>query len=170
MSYSFGIKSLKMGTIDPVTGLGTNLTEVGDIYLDTCDFTRADATSTSHFSQQAPDTPKVTMSKKGIANLKFSIMNSDADTKSKFLGGTVTTLEGKKTWNEPRVTPKILRFYEIETTDGQIIKIYKGDTVGKENFQFRDQGLLLLDVSITPLLPDLAALPATSSTDAAVVA
>jgi len=170
MSYSFGIKSAKRGEIDPQTGLGINMVSVGDIFKDTCDFTRADATKTQLYSEQSPDAAKVEFNKKGIANMKFSLMNTEADQKKAYLGGTVTTLEGTKTWNEPLGSPTIVYFYEFITTDGQVIRVYKGSTAGKENYQFRDQGIILLDISITPLAPDVAGLPPTSATDAPVVA
>jgi hypothetical protein len=164
--YSLGLKSAKRFDIDPETGLGINGVSVGDVFKDTMDYTRGDATQTNLYSQQQPDSPKITLNKKGIATCKFSVMNTEADQKKAYMGGTVTVVDGKKTWNEPATSPTLNYYYEFVTDDGQLIKIYNGSTSGKENYQFRDQGILLIDVVITPQAPIVADLPATSATDA----
>lgn len=166
-TYSFGIKRFDVADIDPVTGLalaGTQET-IGDIFKDSCDMTSSDPTTTEIFAEQKL-TPVASFTVPGGDTLKLSLLSTAADNLKKVLGGTVTTLAGVKTWHKSSSAVLIEKFVEIETIDGTIITMPRVSLVGKPNFQFRRQGLLLTDVIMNPLEPKVAGLSSLSITNA----
>lgn len=155
---SFGIKTFKIGDIDPDTGLGTGLTEIS-VFKDSAELSEGDPQQNPIYSEQSPFIPKKIFLSPSGDTLKFSVMSTDADTLALLLGGVVTTVAGPpivKTWNKADGVVDIEKYFEIETVDGAIIKIYRGKTLGKKNFKFSAAGILLIDVTVVPMVPLVA--------------
>lgn len=165
---SFGIARFDIADIDPVTGLALAGTQesIGDIFKDSCDMTSSDPSSTEVFAEQGI-TPRAVFTVPGGDSLKLSLMSTAADSLVKVLGGTKTTLTGVDTWHKPSGAVLIEKYVEIETIDGTIIKMPRTSLVGKPNFQFRRQGILLVDVIMTPLEPKVGGLSSLSITNPA---
>ncbi len=165
---SFGVASLKIGDIDPETGLleaGT-LVSVGDIYKDTCDLMESDPAKTPIYAEQAVN-PRHVFATQGEESLVFSLMSTAADSLVTVLGGTVTTVGGVKSWNKPKGYVNIEKFVELITLDGTKVVYPRGSISGKRDFKFRRNGINLVPVSIVPLDPKVANVPAVIVTDPA---
>jgi hypothetical protein len=153
--YSVGLKSLKKGGIDPATGLPTNLLSVGNVFKDSVGYTGGDVTKTEIFAEQFSAPVKV-FNKKGAAAFVFQVMSTEGDTLKNFLGGTVVEVGGRKEWSEPDNNEVIEASYEMETWDGTILTIHRGDTVGKPNWKVAENGIWLTEITVTPLQPLIA--------------
>ena len=158
--YRYGYKSLKLSDIDPATGLaaaGTAKEMKDDVYRDTFDIVEEEGTTTDHFSEMDPD-PKISFTEDGKVNVTLSIMDTSVETLALLKGGEVVTADGKKTWSRPKATPQILKYVELETVDGYKVIIPKGKVKARINHQVRRNGIGLLEVTITPLSPDVEGL------------
>jgi hypothetical protein len=158
--YSYGIASLKVGDIDPVTGLMVSPLEIKEmVYRDTFNMTEEEGTTTDHYSEM-DTTPKVSFTEVGKETLTLQLMETQAEVLQKFLGGTVTTLDGSSAWSKPSGATSIEKFIDIETEDGTRVRIPRAKVTGRKNMQFRRNGIWLIDVTITPLSPLLGTLAA----------
>jgi hypothetical protein len=165
---AFGVTSVKMGDIDPATGLPTALTDVGDIYRDTATMTEADGEVTNHFAERKTD-PVVTIEEPGEETLQFSLMDISADNLVKYLGGTVTeVLDQPDVWNKPDGVVTIEKAFEITTDDGTIVTINRGRVRAKRNLTPTRNGIFLLEVTVRILAPKVDGVPAVTVTDNAV--
>lgn len=98
--YQFGCTRAQIGIMDPATGAITGLKEI-DIYQDTIVIDDPERQRTDHFKQGDPS-PKVTRYGRSAMTIAFSIMDTSADSKVEWLGGTKTTVDMKDTWNRPK--------------------------------------------------------------------
>lgn len=154
--FVFGMADLKVGTTDAVTGLGTAMVSVGKVYKDSASITEGDATETPIYSQQQPNTPVKVFTVPAIAKLVFSLMSTDVDTLILVCGGTKTTVDTVVKWHAPSGGVTIEKAFELTTTDGTKIEIPRGQVIGKRNFQVRDNGIFLIDVTVIPLASKVA--------------
>ena len=162
--YKYGYKSLKISDIDPGTGKAAAGTEVElkeDVYRDSFNIIESEGTTTNHYSEMNP-APKASFTEEGEMTLTLQIMDTTVETLALLKGGAVVTdaTLGTKTWSKPKVTPQIEKYLEMETVDGAKIIIPKGKISARYNNQVRRNGIALLDVTITPLLPDVEGLSA----------
>ena len=150
---AFGIKSMKAGGIDPVTGLPTGLEDVGDIYRDTGSWTETDGTETNHMAERKTD-PVVSIKEPGEETLVFSLMDTSAVNLEKWCGGTVTTVvDQPDVWNKPSGVTNIEKSLEIETEDGTVFTIHRGKVTTKRNLTPTRTGIFLLEVTVKPMAP-----------------
>lgn len=155
---AFGLKSIKIGAIEQFA----TLEALGVTYKDTADLIQDDDSTTEIFSEEN-DNPELVLSTKGRTTLKWTIMDVAPKTLVKVLGGTVTTVTLKDTWNEPAATVNIEKSIEIVTVDGTVIRIARAKIVAKKNFAFRKQGVLLIEITAQVLKPStVSALPPVS--------
>lgn len=163
--YSYGVASFLVGDITPVTGAILNPVEIKEaVYRDTFNMTEEEGTTTDHYSEM-DTTPKVSFTEVGKETITLQLMETQAAMLERFLGGTVTTLEGQSTWHKPQGAPSIEKFIKITTVDGTLIQIPRAKVTGRKNLQFRRNGIWLIDVTITPLSPLLGAISAMEITD-----
>jgi hypothetical protein len=165
-TYSYGLKSVKYGAIDPVTGLPTGaLADIGKIYRDTGEFTQEDAAKTQHFAELEDD-PVVSFGRKGLKSIRLRLMDTAADNLVKWLGGTVVEVAlSPDQWEEPDTTPVIEYAFEIETEEGAIYGVRRGQVDAKLMIDPKRSGFSVIDVMITPLKPLVGALKATFRKD-----
>jgi len=165
--YNCGLKSLKVGDFDPVTGEITNLVEV-EVYKDTLTLEESDPETTRHYAE-GKSSPKKIVYMPGDETVNFSVMDTSADSLKSCLGGDVTTLNGVKTWHKPKGFAEQIKALVAETVDGSIITIPRGSWIGKKNFSFNANGILLIDITVTPTETGVADLDAMTIADSAPV-
>lgn len=165
--YSYGIKSVKASAIAPLTGLPVSLTDVGELYRDTPEFTQDDPAVTEHFSELRDD-PIITRQRKGAKTLAFSLMDTSAVNCAKWMGGTVTEVAGQpNTWNEPADAVEIEMAFELTMEDDSIYGIRRGKVMAKLIPDPKKTGIALIQVQVRPQAPLVAGLPATYKKDPA---
>ena len=162
--YRYGYKSLKLSDIDPATGLaaaGTAKELKEDVYRDTFDIVEEEGTTTDHFSEMDAD-PKISFTEGGKTNVRLQVMDTSVETLALLKGGEVVTNgeTGDKTYSKPSTAQQIVKYVELETQDGYKIVIPRGKVVARLNHQVRRNGIALLDVTITPMTPEVAGLSA----------
>lgn len=156
--YSYGIKGLKASPIDPVTGLPTALTPVGEVYEETAAFTQEDPTTVDHRSEFQDD-PVITRTRKGLKQVVFSLMDTSASNCEKWIGGEVIEVADEPDqWEEPSVTPAIHMALEFEFEDGSTYGIRNGNVSAKLIPNPTYAGMTLLEVTVRPMAPKVAGL------------
>lgn len=147
--YNTGLKSLKVGDFDPVTGAISNLVEI-EVYKNTLKITETEPTQTKHF-QAGKASPKKVHRENSEVEIKFSVMNTSADSLHTCLGGTVTTVDDVKTWHQQKgIQKEKIKALVAETSDGALIKAPRGSWFGVKNFDLADTGIGLIDITVTP--------------------
>lgn len=144
-----------IGDINPTTGEMLNPVEHKEfVYKDTFNGSQEDGNTVDHYSEM-DDSPKVSFQDVGKETLNFSYMDTGVDKLVLFLGGTVTTVDGRQTWTKPTGVPNVQKYVKITTLEGVDIEYPRVQFSTKRNFEFRKQGLLLLEVTMTVLSPNL---------------
>ena len=162
---AFGITSMKVGGIDPTTGLPTDLTDVGRIYRDTGTWTEEDGDETNHYAEREQD-PVITIKEQGLETLNFSLMDTPADTLVLWAGGTVTeVVDEPDVWNKPRGPVNIEKSIEIVTADGTKFTIHRGKVTAKRNLTPTRNGIFLLEIQVRPMTPLVAGVPPVTIAD-----
>lgn len=162
--YNTGLKSLKVGDFNPADGSISNLKEV-EVYKDTLKITESEPTQTKHF-QAGKSAPKKIHYENGEETVKFSVMDTSADSLQVCLGGTVTTLNSQKTWNKAKGLQKErIKALVAETGDGAIITIPRGSWTGIKNFDLAQTAIGLIDITVTPTDTGFDNIPDFSVTD-----
>jgi hypothetical protein len=149
---SYGVKKIEMGAIAVDGDMGTVLTDIGTIYKDTCDLQEEDGTATEHYGEQYDD-PFLVIEKRGKLTLKFSIVDVTPDNLVKFLGGSVTTVSTKDTWNRPLTVPVIEKSFKVTTQNDVIFEIPRGKVKGKINWKVAGQEVAKVDITVTAMQP-----------------
>jgi hypothetical protein len=163
--FSYGLKSVKVSDIDAVTGLATSLTDIGKIYRETAEFTEDDPEEFEHYSE-LDDNPIISKTRKGVKSIMMNLMDTSADNLVKYLGGTVTSVEGAPDkWNEPTTTPEIFKAFEVEMEDGSKYGINRGRVSGKLMPDPKRSGFTVLQLMIKVLQPLVANVPPTYKVD-----
>ena len=156
IEVSFGIASIEKGDIDAVTGLPSNLQDVGDVYRDSVSMETPDHTTTDHFPERG-NHPLVRINRKALTVFKFTLMDTQAATLVQYLGGEVTEVAaGNDIWEEPLTTPKIENSFVLTTDDGKVFTIHRGDVVAKLVPNPTKTGVHLLEVMVTVMKPKVA--------------
>lgn len=161
--YRYGYKSLKLSDIDPATKLakaGTEKELKEDVYRDSFDIVEEEGATTDHFSEMDPD-PKISFSETGKTNITLQIMDTSVDTLALLKGGSVVVdVNQNRVWSKPKESVQKEKYVELETQDGYKIVVPRGKVVARYNNQVRRNGIALLDLTITPLTPELEDLAA----------
>ncbi|SMG35394.1 hypothetical protein [Sphingobacterium psychroaquaticum] len=146
--YQYGCQKAEIGTFNPSTGAVSAWKEI-DIYQDTITLEQPEASRTDHFKQGDP-APKVSRFARVVKTVAFSIMDMSAESKAEWLGGTVTTVDQKDTWNAPKTqvnsTVKALRF---TLEDGSVMTIPHTDCAGRLATNLNDTDIGLIPVVAT---------------------
>jgi hypothetical protein len=163
--YSYGLKSVKFGAIDPATGLGVSMSSVGEIYRDSAEFSQDDPEELEHFSE-LQDNPIISITRKGVKSIRMRLMDTAADNLVQWLGGTVTAVvDEPDIWNEPTGTPEIFKAFEFEMEDLSVVGINRGRVSAKLVPDPKRSGFTVIDVMIKVLQPMVANVPATYKID-----
>jgi hypothetical protein len=152
---SIGLTYIKLGDIAEDGGMGTSLTALGVTYRDSADLIQDDAEIVPVYSEENDD-PEETIESEGVKRLKFSIMNYDPDTLVRVLGGTSTGVAPNKIWIAPAAKDPIEQSIEILTKKNVKIQIPRAHIAAKINWAFRRNGVALVDIIATILVPTKA--------------
>jgi|WetSurMetagenome_2_1015567.scaffolds.fasta_scaffold00003_155 hypothetical protein len=153
---TLGLTSIEIGDVAVDGGMGTVLAVLGKTYKDTAELMGADPEIFEHRSEESDD-PEETVETKGKITLKWSIMDSDADTLVKVLGGTSTGTAPNKIWSAPATAPNVEKSVKITPKSGKIINIVRTKIVAKPNYKLAKNGIFLVDIIATILTPTKAA-------------
>lgn len=146
--YQYGCIKAEYGTMNPTTGAISGKVEF-DLYQNTLTIEEDEPQSTPHFKQGDPD-PKVIRHSNTLRRAIFSVMDTSADSKVVWLGGTKTTVESVDTWNAPKVANKETNRALIFTLeDGSIITIPNAGCVGRLSSNLNDTDIALIPVVAT---------------------
>ncbi len=137
-------------------GLGTSFAVLGKTYKDTAELMGADPEVFEHNSEESED-PEEMVTHKGKVTIKWSIMDTDADTLVKVLGGTSTGTAPNKIWSAPDQAPSIEKSIKITPKSGKVINIVRTKLVAKPNYKLASNGIFLVDITATILAPTKAA-------------
>jgi hypothetical protein len=97
MMHTLGLSQIKVGEASPEGVMPSALTKIGMTYKDTAKISQDAADVTEHF-EEGMATPAIRKKSRKVPKLTFSIMNADAQLLADYVGGVVTTVDGKDTW------------------------------------------------------------------------
>ncbi|MGV3705448.1 MAG: hypothetical protein ACO1NU_08720 [Arcticibacter sp.] len=160
---SYGCSKVEVGDFNPTTGEVTNLVPI-KVYKDTVDIQEADPEEEEHYSS-GNDDAELVITRPGKTTARFSVMKSDADTLKLCLDGTVTTLEGRKTWNKPDKRSNKTKALVFTTEDGCVCTIPRGSWFGKQNANLAAGSIRLQDITVTPKATGIEGLASMAWTD-----
>lgn len=159
------VSKTELGDVDPATGAITNWVEIAT-YENTLKIEEEPVTKTKH-KQSGKTSPKLIVNTAGGEKAVFQMMDGDPDTALIALGGTVTTVSLKKTWNKPKGNPpQRIKALRVTTVDGMLYMINKGSITGRKILEFEDTKIALWEVEIESLDTGFPAIPDVSWGDA----
>ena len=146
--YQYGCTKAEYGVMDPVTGAISGKVEF-DIYQNTITLDEPEPQKTEHF-KQGDSTAKVVRYGNTSTTISFNVMDMSAASKVVWLGGTKTTLEGKDTWNKPKVPAKETNKALIFTLeDGSVITIPNAGCAARLSSNLNDTDIAQIPVVAT---------------------
>jgi hypothetical protein len=163
---TLALLKIEISAIAEDGGLGIDFDPLGKTYKDTAELMGADPEVFEHNSEESED-PEEIVTHKGKVTVKWSIMDSDADTLIKVLGGTSTGTAPNKIWSAPDQAPTIEKSVKITPKVGKVINIVRAKIVAKPNYKLASNGIFLVDITATILAPTKAATPSWSVGEAA---
>ena len=165
--YSYGISSFLIGDINPVDGTMLNPVEfVEHVYKDTFNVTEEEGQTVDHYSEM-DTTPKVSFTDVGKENIVFQCMDTAVAQLARFFGGSVVDVGGRDQWDKPATLVSVEKSVKAVTSDGTDLEYFRVKVTPRKNFQLRRNGIWLLDITMTPLVPILGGLPTVRVTDPA---
>lgn len=164
---TLALEKIEISDIEEDGGLGTDFAVLGKTYKDTAELMGADPEVFEHQSEESED-PEETVTRKGKVTVKWSIMDTDADTLVKVLGGTSTGMVPDKIWSAPDQAAEIEKSIKITPKSGKVVNIVRAKLVGKPNYKLSYTGIFLVDIIATILAPTKADTPSWSVGEAAV--
>jgi len=143
-TFQYGCDKAEYGGMS-ATGAMTSAVEM-DIHQDTIQHNEGTPTATKHY-KQGNGRAKVIRYANADETVSFNIMDMSAASKAVWLGGTVTTLDNKSTWNKPKgkkkPTEKSLKYY---LEDGSIIYIPKASCMATLVNNYNDSDIAVITV------------------------
>lgn len=154
MAWTFGINRLLSGEIATDGGMGTALTEHDETLKSSATLDTSDETI-KWIQTEEKGKRKAISENDAETTLKFEVANASLETQAYYLGGTVKTVSGKKTYAPPIFRkPNIERSFLIETKEGYNIQIPNGKVNAKPlGGQVGTDNVLTMQVVITVQLP-----------------
>jgi hypothetical protein len=153
--YSVGCSKIEMGNIAVDGGIGTSLTDIGEIYQGTAQVNGAAPAVTDHFSEQSDD-PIVSVAVKGKTTVKFTIVDVTPANLVLFLGGTASGTTPAFKWAAPSVAPAIEQSLKITTKQGYVIAIPRARISANINWMLGKTDLAKVEVEATVMTPTKA--------------
>lgn len=152
---TMGLEHIKLGAIAVDGGMGTSLAALGLTAENTCTLVSEDPQVTEFFSEENDD-PEAEITRPGKITFNFSIMDANADNLVAIFGGEKKTAGSVDSWEAPASAPIIEQSIEAKAKSGLTIKIPRASVRGKFNSQLSRQGVFLVDVVATVLVPTKA--------------
>lgn len=149
---TLGLVDIKIGAPAVDGGPSTTLTKIGKTYKNTCTLVQDVADVTEHF-EEGQASPEVRRKFKKSPVLKFSIMDPDLQFLAEHVGGTVTGSGATAVWNFDGAMIITDKTVVATPQQGLEITIPRGDIEAVINSNFSDEGIFLVDFTVTPLTP-----------------
>jgi hypothetical protein len=150
---SFGLKSIKVGSIPDDGSMGTVLAPLGLTYQDSASLKEADPAVTDIFSEEE-DFAVESFQDIGQVLLAFSIMDYTPEVLQILKGGTVVVVGGKSQWQSPAAVVNIEKSVQIITKRDLLIEIPRTQMRAVINASLKKKGISLIDVKAPVLLPN----------------
>ncbi|AIM38271.1 hypothetical protein KO02_17455 [Sphingobacterium sp. ML3W] len=145
--YQYGCKKATYGTMDPATGAMLTPKEL-EIYKDTISHDDGESTATKHY-QQGNNNAKVIRYSVADETITFQILKVDAEEKLAWLGGTVTDVEGLKTWHKPKKKLPTNKFLHFDLEDGSAIITPNMSCMAQLKNDINDEAVVTITVVAT---------------------
>jgi len=157
MPSTRGTSKIEVAPLAGDKGVGTVWTDLGNISADsTAQLLQGDPTTKEFFSITS-DQPIEKDVTPGSLVLTLSVMDVTAANLERLIGGASTgTTEANKVWSAPLQATVIEQSVKITPKKGKIITIVRAQFSGKVNFSLQKDGLFLIDLIISVLLPEKA--------------
>jgi hypothetical protein len=150
--WTLGLSKIEVGAIAGDGGMGTSLSVLGSTYQGTCNITVDDASETEHYSEENED-PEIIVTRAGKTVLNFSIMDADMTVLQTLLGGTITGSAATEVLALPNKAVNIEKSIKITPEKGHVISIPRAKISAKHQGAVGKEGILLLEVKATVLVP-----------------
>ncbi len=162
--YKYGIKTFTIADIDPSNGaaVASGALEVtADVKRDTFQMTEEDGTSVDIYAEM-DNTPVGSFEEPGKETLVCELLDTTVERLAFFLGGSVVTAGGKKTWAKPANQGTNEKHVTIVLMDDTEVTIPRAKITAKKNFNFRRNEYWTLPITLVPLTPAFSGLPSMS--------
>jgi hypothetical protein len=150
---ALGLEYIKVGDVGATGGMGETLAALGVTYKDTAELVQADAEVTEFFSEENDD-PEEEISKRGVVEVRWSIINYSPEEMVKVLGGTVSGTAPNDSWEAPATQPDIEKSIQIkDKVSGRILQIPRAKVTAKLNWKLARTGIAMIDIVAKVLTP-----------------
>lgn len=167
MKTAYGITSFEVGDIAAADGTLENPVDVTTaVYKDTIELNVPEPTETTH-RVEGKKAPIVVTDEAGLTTVMLSLADTSAAQKLAFMGGTITTLDFKDTWNAPAENTVIEKYIRFTTKDGMVFQCPRVKVNARLTGKIAESGIVLMPIKMTVLAPNFAALKEMMVTDPA---
>jgi len=146
---AYSLKSLKDGEIPDEGTMSDMLVLRGTTYKGTASLKEDDSTVFDVMAEEFAD-PDESFTTRGKRTLVFSTYDYSSDQLVAYKGGEVAA-DGA--WEEPENAPEIERSWQAISKDGTLIEIPRGKLRSKFNYEMKQDGVALLENTVTVLKP-----------------
>ena len=153
--HTFGLATVKMGTIEVDGGMSLTLVEVGETVSGTMGVVSEDNTVTDFIIEESDSPVESIVSARGKVTLSWSCYNVEADNMIKFFGGTKVTGPPVK-WQAPDSFPDVEKSLEVTDKKGNVTIFPRAKLSAKLGLAFSRDKLGQIDIVATILQPTKA--------------
>jgi hypothetical protein len=146
---SYSLLSIKDGEIPDEGTMSTVLVQRATTYKGTASL-KEDAPTVFDVESEELDDPEDSFTKRGKRTLAFSTFDYSPDQLVAYKGGEIAA-DGA--WEEPDQTPEIERSFQVLAKTGTLIEIPRGKLRAVFNDEMKQDGVALLEISVTVLKP-----------------
>lgn len=151
--HALGLEFIKIGDVDAGGGMGATLAAVGKTYKDTAELVQADPEVTEFYVEEEDD-PVEELSKRGITEVRWGVINMTPADMVKVLGGTVSGTAPSDTWNAPATTPEIEQSVQIkDKKSGRVLNIPRARISAKIDWKLARTGIAIVSIVAKILVP-----------------
>lgn len=156
---ALGLEYIKIADPEPDGGMGGTtdaLAALGVTYKDTAELVQADPEVTEFFSEENDEAEEI-LTKKGVSEIRWAIINYNPTDMEKVLGGTVTGVDPNEVWEAPATSPDIEKSIEIkDKKSGRVMQIPRAKITAKLNWKLSRNGIATIEVVAKVLTPTKA--------------
>ena len=146
-TLTLGLSVIKVGEASKEGAMPANMVKIGKTYKDSCKIEQATSDVTEHF-EEGMAAPEVRKKQRKIPQVKFSIMDANAQDLVDYVGGEL--VEGTK-WGYNGNEAVANRSIYIQTEKGLSFEIPNADIEAVINGEMSAKGIFLVDFTVTPM-------------------
>lgn len=141
----YGAKKIELGDWDPVTGTSSNWVEV-PVYNATFNMAEGEPSVTEH-KQQGKSSPRLRRSIPASIPINFQLMDTDPDSLAAAGMGTVTTVEGVKSFHMAKNRGEVIKSLRILVEDDSVVYVPAFSHYARMNFNTAENSIHVIDVA-----------------------